>query len=93
MAEENQQGSGFIPLGASMFASFFDPYVRLFTGRAFGAGLVQLRSMHQNRLYLDEMPESLKRDLGLIDGRVSRGVPRDEGSAEVLRLIQRQRSL
>jgi len=63
MAEENQQGSGFIPLGASMFASFFDPYVRLFTGRAFGAGLVQLRSMHQNRLYLDEMPESLKREI------------------------------
>jgi hypothetical protein len=76
-----------------MFASLLDPYIRLFTGRAFGAGLVQPRPMHQNRLCPDEMPESLKRDLGLIDGRVSRGVPRYEGSAEVLRLIQRQRSL
>lgn len=82
-----------MPLGAPMFASLLDPYVRFFTGRSFGLSTMELRPMHQNRLYPEEMPEALKRDLGLIDGRCRRGVPRDEGSAEVLRLIQRQRSL
>ncbi len=48
---------------------------------------------HQNRLHPDEMSDGLKRDLGLLDGRAPRGRPPQPGSSEVLRLIERQRSL
>lgn len=53
---------------------------------------LRLKPKHQNRLYLDEMPESLKRDLGLLDGRFRRGGSR-EGSAGALRLVEWQRGL
>jgi hypothetical protein len=54
---------------------------------------IRIKSMHQNRIYLDEMPESLKRDLGLLDGRARRGAGAREASAGTTRLVQWQRGL
>ncbi|WP_117193540.1 hypothetical protein [Rhizobium terrae] len=50
------------------------------------------RSIHQNSIDLEEMPESWQRDLGLKDGRDRRGRP-DEGAFRAARMIYSQRNL
>lgn len=49
-------------------------------------------SMHQSGIDLDEMPESWKRDIGMIDGRDRRG-PSDEGAFHATRMVYTHRSL
>ncbi|WP_158693458.1 hypothetical protein [Neorhizobium alkalisoli] len=49
-------------------------------------------STHQNNVDVAEMPESWKRDIGMLDGRDRRGPP-DEGAFQATRMISMQRSL
>ncbi|RWX78719.1 hypothetical protein EPK99_08995 [Neorhizobium lilium] len=76
-----------------MFASIHQPYgTALPKLRIFG-WLGRKAATHQNRLYPDEMPDSLKRDLGLMDGRMRRGRPSEDGSRAVMRLFRVERGL
>lgn len=49
-------------------------------------------SARRNNLYLEEMPESWQRDLGILDGR-GRRCPVEEGAFRAARLIYSQRNL
>jgi len=48
--------------------------------------------MHQNYIDADKMPESWRRDIGLLDGRDRRG-PSEEGAFRAARMVYTQRSL
>lgn len=54
--------------------------------------LRQCFSMDQSGIDMDEMPESWKRDIGMLDGRDRRGPP-DEGAFRATRMVYTQRSL
>jgi hypothetical protein len=49
-------------------------------------------SKHQDSIDLEAMPESWKRDIGMLDGRDPRGGP-DEGAFRATRMVYTQRSL
>jgi hypothetical protein len=74
-----------------MFTTLRHPAFRLLPAVPLFSWLRLTRKTHQNRLDPQEMTESLKRDLGLIDGRTPRGAPpRDDGARTVMRLIRSQ---
>ena len=77
-----------------MFTSLRQPAFRLLPAVPLFSWLRLKRTTHHNRLDPQEMSESLKRDLGLIDGRSRRGAPtRDDGARGVMRLIRSQPGL
>lgn len=47
---------------------------------------------HQDSVDMEEMPESWRRDIGMLDGRDRRGAP-DEGALRATRMAYTQRSL
>ncbi len=76
-----------------MFTTLRQPAFRLLPAVPLLNWLRLKRPTHQNRLDPQEMSESLKRDLGLIDGRSRRGAPNDDGARAVMRLIRSQPGL
>jgi hypothetical protein len=76
-----------------MFSNTAHSYLRIWPKLGLIEWLGRCRVMHQNCIDPESMPEDLRRDLGLLDGRGRRGGIPQEGAFRAARLIYTQRSL